>query len=166
MRFTIGRTQPAASVAIRRPTGARPISIISRPTSCSSGGASSLQSAFHLRQGFARITGGLLDADDMPIPTALARSGVGVLNQLGWLVPKIPLEFVARYSFVRNIYGAQSSQPDADEAGAGINYYFVGHNLKLQVDYFRTWDNSLGVSFADQARHGTDRLHVQVQLYF
>jgi phosphate-selective porin OprO/OprP len=126
----------------------------------------SLHSAFHLRHGFARINGGLLDPDDMPIPTAPARSGIGVLNQLGWLVPKIPLEFVARYSVVRNIYGAQSSQPNADEAGAGVNYYFVGHNLKLQLAYFRTWDNSLGSSFADQARHGTDRLQIQVQLYF
>jgi phosphate-selective porin OprO/OprP len=126
----------------------------------------SLLTAFHLRRGFNRVNGGALDADDMPIATAPARQGIGWIGQLGWVVPKIPLEFVGRYGLSRNIYGDQSTQPDADEAGAGINWYFVGHNLKLQVDYFRLWDGSLGATYAEQARLGTDRFRVQVQLYF
>jgi phosphate-selective porin OprO/OprP len=126
----------------------------------------SLLTSFHLRRGFDRVNGGALDADDMPIPTAPARQGIGWLGQLGWVVPKIPLEFVGRYGLSRNIYGDQSTQPDADEVGAGINWYFVGHNLKLQLDYFRLWDGSLAASYGEQARLGTDRIRVQVQLYF
>jgi phosphate-selective porin OprO/OprP len=122
--------------------------------------------AFHLRRGFDRVNGGVVDADDMPIATVPARQGIGWIGQLGWVVPKIPLELVGRYALARNVYGQQSSQPEADEAGAGINWYFVGHNLKLQLDYFRLWDGSLGASYAEQARHGTDRFRVQVQLYF
>jgi phosphate-selective porin OprO/OprP len=126
----------------------------------------SLLSGFHLRRGFARKNGGELDEEGLPIPTVPARSGIGWYGQLGWLVPKIPLEFVTRYGMTRNIYGAASTQPDNDEAGVGVNYYFVGHNLKLQFDYFRLWGSALGGSFSEQARHGTDRIRVQVQLYF
>jgi phosphate-selective porin OprO/OprP len=126
----------------------------------------SLLTAVHLRRGFNRVNGGALDADDMPIATAPARQGLGWVGQLGWVVPKVPLEFVGRYGLTRNIYGDQSNQPDADEAGGGINWYFVGHNLKLQVDYFRLWDGSLGATYAEQAKHGDDRVRVQVQLYF
>jgi phosphate-selective porin OprO/OprP len=126
----------------------------------------SLLTAFHLRRGFDRVNGGVVDADDMPIATVPARQGIGWIGQLGWVVPKIPLELVGRYALARNVYGQQSSQPEADEAGVGINWYFVGHNLKLQLDYFRLWDGSLGASYAEQARHGTDRFRVQVQLYF
>ena len=88
------------------------------------------------------------------------------MRKLGWLVPNIPLEFVARYGLTRNIYGANSSQPNNDEAGGGINWYFVGHNLKLQLDYFRLWDGSLGASYGEQARHGTDRIRLQLQVHF
>ena len=118
----------------------------------------SLLTGFHMRKGFGRVNGGLLDADDMPIPTTAARSGIGYFAQLGWLVPKIPLEFVGRYGLTRKIYGSQSSQPNSDEAGGGINWYFVGHGLKLQLDYFRLWDDSRGLLYAEQARHG-DRSH-------
>ncbi|MFV8754150.1 porin [Nannocystaceae bacterium ST9] len=126
----------------------------------------SLTTAFHLRRGFARKNGGALDDLGAPIPTAAARQGAAWYGQVGWVVPKIPLEIVGRYGLVRNIYGAQSSLPDADEAGGGINYYFVGHDLKLQVDYFRLWDESMGASYGEQARHGLDRVRLQLQVYF
>jgi phosphate-selective porin OprO/OprP len=126
----------------------------------------SLASAVHLRRGFNRINGGAVDEMGMPIPTVPARQGVAWYGQLGWVVPKIPLEFVGRYGQIRNIFGNQSSQLDADEAGGGINWYFVGHDLKLQVDYFRLWDETLGDSYADQAKHGLDRVRVQLQVYF
>jgi hypothetical protein len=126
----------------------------------------SLTTAFHLRRGFARRNGGALDEMGQPIPTVPARQGLAWYGQLGWVVPKIPLEFVGRYGLVRNTFGTNSSLPDADEAGGGINWYFVGHDLKLQVDYFRLWDQSMGISYADQARHGTDRVRMQFQVYF
>lgn len=126
----------------------------------------SLAAAFHLRRGFARRPGDATDEAGDPIAPVAARQGIGVLTQLGYLVPKIPLEIVARHAIVRNIYGAESSMLDADEAGGGLNYYFVGHDLKLQLDYFRLWDASLGDTTAEAARNGTDRVRVQVQLYF
>jgi hypothetical protein len=46
--------------------------------------------------------------------------------------------------------------PDRDEVGGGLNYYFFGHNLKLQVDYFRSFDPA-GIDM------GTDLLRLQIQ---
>jgi phosphate-selective porin OprO/OprP len=126
----------------------------------------SVNTAFHLRRGFARRSGGALDDMGVAIPTTPARQGLSWFAQLGWVVPKIPLEFVGRYGLVRNIYGVNSSLPDSDEVGGGINWYFVGHDLKLQADYFRSWDQSMGSSLGEQARHGTDRVRVQFQVFF
>lgn len=126
----------------------------------------SLTSAFHLRKAIARRSGGAVDDTGDPIPTELARQGMGWLGQLGWVVPRIPLEIVGRYAFVRNTYGATSSMRDADEAGGGLNYYFVGHDLKLQFDYFRVWDESMGATAAQRAANGVDRVRLQIQLYF
>jgi hypothetical protein len=126
----------------------------------------SLFSGFHLRQGFQRVNGGVLDADGMPLATVQARSGIGWFGQFGAMLPRIPLEIAGRYGMSRRIDGDQSSQPIADEVGGGLNWYFVGHDLKLQVDYFRLWNDGLGPTYAEQARHGTDRVRVQVQLYF
>jgi hypothetical protein len=126
----------------------------------------SLATVLHWRKGFDRRSGGALDEAGDPIPLAAARSGLGWYAQLGWVVPKIPLEFVGRYALVRNTFGAASSLKDADEAGGGINYYFVGHDLKLQFDYFRLWDQSMGASQAERAANGLDRVRLQLQVYF
>lgn len=126
-----------------------------------------VQSALHLRKGFNRKNGGALDEMGNPIPTVAARQGLGWYGQVGWVVPKIPLEVVGRYGLVRNNYGAtRSSLPDADEAGGGLNWYFVGHDLKLQLDYFRLWDQSMGTTNAERARNGVDRVRVQFQIHF
>lgn len=128
----------------------------------------SLFAATHLRRGFNRVNGGALDDQGMPIATVPARSGMGWLAQLGYLVPKIPLEIVGRYGMIRKFEfgGDETSLRNSDEVGGGLNWYFVGHDLKLQLDYFRLWDESMGTSPADAARHGTDRIRLQVQLYF
>ncbi len=126
----------------------------------------SIQTAFHLRKGFARRSGGALDDMGNPVPTVAARQGAAWYGQVGYVVPKIPLEIVARYGLVRNIYGTQSSLPNADEAGGGLNWYFVGHDLKLQLDYFRLWDESMGKTASEALRNGTDRVRLQLQLYF
>lgn len=128
----------------------------------------SLLAGAHLRRGFNRVNGGAVDDMGVAIPTVAARSGLAWYAQAGYLVPKIPLEFVARYGMIRKFEfaGDPSSQRNADEAGVGINYYFVGHDLKLQLDYFRLWDETMGVGYADQAKHGTDRIRLQLQVYF
>lgn len=125
----------------------------------------SVSTAAHLRRGTQRRGGGAIDDTGTPIATAPARQGVGWYGQLGVMLPRIPLELVGRYGFARAVFG-RSSLPDADEAGGGLNWYFVGHDLKLQLDYFRSWDESMGTSPAEAARNGTDRVRVQVQLYF
>ena len=127
----------------------------------------SFQTAFHFRKGFNRKTGGAVDETGTPIPTVAARQGLGWFAQTGYVVPKIPLEVVGRYSLIRNNYGKTlSSLPDTDEAGGGLNWYFVGHDLKLQLDYFRLWDQTMGTTNAERARNGTDRIRLQVQVYF
>lgn len=126
----------------------------------------SLTTAFHYRRGLGRINGGALDDMGMPIPTVPARSGIGWYAQAGYVVPKIPLEVVGRYGLIRNTFGAESSMIGQDEVGGGLNWYIVGHDLKVQLDYHRLWDASMGASFGDAARQGLDRLRLQVQLYF
>jgi hypothetical protein len=126
----------------------------------------SLTTAFHVRRGFNRKNGGAVDDMGAAIATVAARQGIGWFGQLGYVVPKIPLEVVGRYGLTRNNHGTRSSLVNADEAGGGINYYFVGHDLKLQLDYFRLWDANLGATPAEAARSGTDRLRLQVQVYF
>ena len=126
----------------------------------------SLVTAFHLRKGFNRINGGALDADGNPIATVAARSGIGWFGQLGYVVPKLPLEVVGRYGLIRNPYHQASSMISSDEAGGGLNWYIVGHDLKVQLDYFRLWDETKGTTPLDAARHGTDRVRVQIQVYF
>lgn len=127
----------------------------------------SVQTAFHYRKGFKRTSGGALDDMGAPIQTVTARQGLGWFAQAGYVVPKIPLEVVGRYSLIRNNYGKTlSSLPDSDEAGGGLNWYFVGHDLKLQLDYFRLWDQTMGTTNAERARNGTDRVRLQLQVYF
>jgi hypothetical protein len=80
----------------------------------------------------------ILDADGNPLATAPARDGLGLLLQAGYLVPRIPLEVVGRYAFVRASDDAgHDGLSDEDEVGGGLNYYFAEHSLKLQGDYMR-----------------------------
>lgn len=126
----------------------------------------SFESALHLRKARRRNPGGALDDMGVPIPVAAPRDGLGWFGQVGWLVPKIDLELVARYSTARNVFGPGSALADRDEVGGGLNYYFVGHNLKLQLDYFRLVDHPQGVRWLDGAALGTDRVRLQMQLAF
>ncbi len=125
----------------------------------------SFATAFHLRRGYNRISGGAVDDMDMLITAPDARQGLGWYAQLGYVVPKIPLEVVGRYGLVQNKFGA-SSLPDSDEAGGGLNWYFIAHDLKLQLDYFRVWDETYGTTASDARKNGTDRVRLQLQLHF
>ena len=49
---------------------------------------------------------------------------------------------------------------DNQEAGASLNYYFNGHNVKLQADYSHLWNNA-----ATKDRND-DRVRLQLQLFF
>jgi hypothetical protein len=126
----------------------------------------SFNTAFHWRRVVNRKGGGAVDEMGALVPIELGRSGLGWFGQLGYLVPKIDLELVGRYAFTRNVFGDESSMDWRDEAGGGINYYFAGHNLKLQLDYFRLWGEAQGPGYTYAARHGTDRVRLQVQLAF
>ncbi|MBK9756091.1 MAG: hypothetical protein IPO88_21845 [Nannocystis sp.] len=50
-----------------------------------------------------------------------------------------------------------TSMPDKDELGGGLNYYFFGHNLKLQGDYFRSFTPGALNTGADLLRLGSRR---------
>jgi phosphate-selective porin OprO/OprP len=126
----------------------------------------SFNTAFHWRKIVDRKSGGAVDEEGNLVPIELGRSGLGWLGQVGYLVPKIDFEVVGRYAFVRDVFGDASSMPARDEAGLGVNYYFAGHNLKLQLDYFRLWDEDKGDGWADAAKHGTDRVRLQLQIAF
>ena len=97
------------------------------------------------------------DAGD-PIPTAAPRNGHGYFAQLGFLLPHTYLEPAVRISQVF-AQGSDTALGDSSEVGGGLNYYLAGHNLKLQLDYFRLWKD-------DALRQGTDQLRVQLQVAF
>ncbi len=122
--------------------------------------------AFHWRKAARRNPGDALDEEMQPISTARPRDGLGGLAQLSWILPQIPLEFAGRYSFVRRIGGDTSAIQWHDELGPGVSYYFAGHNLKLQLDYFRVWGEDTGAGVSQAIRRGTDRVRLQVQLAF
>jgi phosphate-selective porin OprO and OprP len=126
----------------------------------------SVQGAFHWRTARRRNPGDAVDELGAPIPVAPPLDAVGWLGQVGWLVPKIDLELVTRYSGVRRL-GAQSGElAFRDELGGGIGYYFFAHGLKLQLDYFRLWNADLGTTPGEAIRNGTDRVRLQLQLAF
>ena len=113
----------------------------------------SLEAGYMWRQG-KRNPGDAVDEMGAPIAVQAARNGHGWLAQTAFLIPRTRLEPAFRYSGARG--QGVTSMPDRDEVGGGLNYYFFGHNLKLQVDYFR--------SFAPgQLDMGTDLLRLQIQ---
>lgn len=113
----------------------------------------SLEAGYMWRQG-KRNPGSAVDEDGVPIAAVAARNGHGWLVQTALLIPKTRLEPAMRYSGYRGI--GVTSMPDRDELGAGLNYYFFGHNLKLQVDYFRNFAPG-------DIRGGGDMLRLQIQ---
>ncbi len=84
----------------------------------------------------------LLNDDGAPLGVAPSRDGVGFLIQGGYLLPRTPLEVVARYTILDG-----SNRPNRDalarleEFAGGLNYYFAQHPLKLQADYTQLAQN-------------------------
>jgi phosphate-selective porin OprO/OprP len=116
----------------------------------------SLEAAFLWREG-RRNPGHAVDDMGAPLPVEAARNGHGWMVQAAFLVPRTGLEPALRTSGIRGL--RLTSMPDRNELGGGLNYYFAGHNLKLQLDYFRTWDRGAADLAGDLVR-----LQLQVAL--
>lgn len=130
---------------------------------------------FHWRQG--ERNPGTNQVDDpasttgkSPSPVTAARDGYGYHVQAGYLLPRTPVEVVARYSGVRGVGEADpgnltsstegyTSLSRKDAVGGGVNYYFAGHPMKLQGDLFRVWDDG-------DASEAETRVRVQLQLSY
>jgi len=77
---------------------------------------------------------------DVAAPLEASRTGLGWFAQAGFLIPRLPLELAARYGQVRKL-GDSSTAPVEDELGGGLSYYIARHQFKLQLDYFRLWED-------------------------
>jgi phosphate-selective porin OprO/OprP len=118
----------------------------------------SLESAFFWRKGW-RQTGDAVDVNGDPIPTTAPRNGFGYFAQAGYLIPRVPIEFGARWG---QILGqgdtTHTSLRDQSEVGGVLGYYFARHYLKLQLDYLRLWNEDIAL--------GTDQIRLQLQATF
>ncbi|GAB4202779.1 MAG: porin [Sandaracinaceae bacterium] len=105
----------------------------------------SLQSEFLLRQvdGPAQVT---TTIDGMDV-TETAGNSVGWFAQAGYLFDFAPVEIAARFADVYPI-GAVTANHAAREITVGLNWYPMGHDLKLQLDgsYLANERVSMGVS--------------------
>jgi hypothetical protein len=100
------------------------------------------------------------DGSDDVLLIEAPRNGWGLVGQAGYLVPGTVFEVVARGAMNRATNA--SSMIERNEYGLGLNYYFAGHPLKLQLDLFRLGAKAPG---ADQFSWD-DRLRVQLQAGF
>lgn len=114
----------------------------------------SLDAAYHWRHAW-RTPGAAVDADGTPVAPIAARSGQGWMIQTALLIPCTRLEPAFRWSGARGL--GDTSMPDRNELGGGLNYYFYGHNLKLQLDAFHTAPRGAWA-------RGEDMLRVQIQI--
>jgi phosphate-selective porin OprO/OprP len=120
----------------------------------------SFEGAFFWRKGW-RQPGKNLDMLGDPIPVVAARNGLGYFTQAGYLLPRLPVELGARWGqIMARGDAAATSLRDSNELGGVLNYYFARHALKLQLDYLKLWNPSLGV------RYGTDQVRLQLQVTF
>jgi len=116
---------------------------------------------FYWRKG-TRVPGDATELDDLgievPVPVASPRNGIGFSAQAGYLIPRTRLGVAARYSQARGI-GDDTSLTDKDEIGGGLGYYFAGHPLKLQLDYFHQRPQGMDGG-------AVDMLRIQLQLAY
>lgn len=84
----------------------------------------------------------------------------GFLGQLGYFIVPERFEIAARWAKIHKNGALSVDATDPQEAGATLNGYIVGHNLKIQADYSHLWN--------DMATQGQDddRIRVQVQMFF
>jgi hypothetical protein len=94
--------------------------------------------------------------EELPAERELPRDGLGWFLQAGYLIPRVPLGIAARYGQMRRLQDDRSSLPQRDELGGGLSWYIGRHPMKLQVDYFHTWED-------DAIRVGADTIRLQLQ---
>ncbi|MBK7826382.1 porin [Nannocystis sp.] len=118
----------------------------------------SIESGFFWRKG-KRLGGTNVDDMGAPIPVVAARNGSAYFAQAGYLLPRLPLEIGARWGqmFAAGT-PAQTSLKSQNDLGGVFNYYFARHSLKLQLDYFHSWNTEI--------RLGTDQVRLQLQVVF
>ncbi len=121
----------------------------------------SLTGEFFYRSGRRKFgSATIVDDDGVEVlaPREGARTGLGWFAQAGFLIPRLPLEIAARYGQVRKL-GSSSTAPVQDELGGGVSYYFARHPFKLQLDYFRLWDD-------EELKLGSNQIRLQLQAGF
>ncbi|HEY6558504.1 MAG TPA: hypothetical protein VI072_14580 [Polyangiaceae bacterium] len=97
-----------------------------------------------------------VDETGAPV-TEYTRSGHGWVLQASYTFDP-PFEVVGRLS---RLYAADGTDPafqsevraNAQEVGAGLNYYFSGHRLKLQADYIARMPSDFDFGVADHVTH-------------
>ena len=117
----------------------------------------SVESAFFWRDG-TRNPGTNLDETGELVLLEPARDGMGYYGQVGYLIPKQPIEFTGRFGQLI-ASGSDSGLSDTSEAGVGVNYYMAHHAMKLQGVYFHFWGED---GFAE----GSDQVRVQLQVAY
>ena len=114
----------------------------------------STQVEFAYRTG-SRNPGDAVDEMGNLIPAAATRDGYALMLQAGYLIPRLPLEFAARYGIVRGT-GAETALSDNNELVLGASWYPGRHPYKVQLDYSRLWGDSIG--------NGSNRIRLQIQV--
>ena len=124
------------------------------------GGFSAFGDVYY-RQGRRRF-GDAVVVDETGMETAAPReaprNGVGWSAAAGYLIPRVPFELATRYAQVLAV-GNATSLTRRDEVGGGVSYYFAGHPLKLQMDYFAQFPNG-------QVAHPDHIMRLQLQAAF
>ncbi|MFO7563684.1 MAG: porin [Enhygromyxa sp.] len=120
----------------------------------------SLMGEFFWRRG-VRHPGDAMLEDELgelvPAPIEAPRNAMGWYAQAGYMIPRVPVELAARHSQIRALGSPKStSSRDRNELGGGISWYIAGHAYKLQLDYFRLWDEVIG--------EGRDQVRLQLQI--
>jgi phosphate-selective porin OprO/OprP len=112
----------------------------------------SLQAEALYRKADPALVGEAVDAKGKPI-VEHARPALGAFIQLGVLITH-SMDVAARYGEVQPIDGDVVHRDR--EIGGGLGWFPRGHDLKLQVDYFRLTRDDVD----------TDRIRLQTQLFF
>jgi hypothetical protein len=94
---------------------------------------------------------------DGAVVVETARDGVGVTAQAGYLFPGPAVELAARYADVLPL-GDVTSLTRKRELTAGLSWYVLGHDLKVQADY--------GWLTGDVFREGQHQVRLQTQVAF
>lgn len=108
---------------------------------------------FLLRVG-RRNSGDAVDEMGMQIPTDPSVWGWGLVSQVGYLLPDLPIEIATRYATTQPLR-SPGGVSVANELGLAVSYYVGRHPFKVQIDGFRLW--------GDQFDVGETRLRIQVQ---